>query len=111
MTKPDFSVLKPKVVLGIAAHPDDLDYGAAGTMAGFAQTGADVHYLILTDGSKGSADLKISPIELVKLREAEQRAAVKVVGGKSVQFLGYPDGGLEVTLDLKKTDCQSHPNY
>lgn len=102
MTKPVFPVLKPKVVLGIAAHPDDLDYGAAGAMASFARAGAEVHYLILTDGSKGSADLSISPIELVKLREAEQRAATQAVGGKSVQFLGYPDGGLEVTLDLKK---------
>lgn len=102
MTKQDFPELKPKIVLGIAAHPDDLDFGASGTMASYAKAGAEVHYLILTDGSKGSSDLKMSPIELVKLREDEQKAAVDIIGGKSVQFLGYPDGGLEVTLDLKK---------
>lgn len=102
MDKQQFSPLVPKIVLGIAAHPDDLDFGASGTMAGFAKAGAEVHYLILTDGSKGSADRKMLPAELVKIREAEQRDAVKIIGGKSVQFLGYPDGGLEVTLELKK---------
>lgn len=102
MTKQAFPPLKPKIVLGIAAHPDDLDFGASGTMAGFAKAGAEVHYLILTDGSKGSADRNILSTELVKVREAEQRAAVAIIGGNSVQFLGYPDGGLEVTLELKK---------
>jgi LmbE family N-acetylglucosaminyl deacetylase len=97
-----FSPLTPKIVLGIAAHPDDLDFGAAGTMAAFAAAGAEVHYLILTDGSKGSEDPDITSAELVKIREAEQRAAVKAIGGKSVQFLGYPDGELEVTMELKK---------
>ncbi|HET9174649.1 MAG TPA: PIG-L deacetylase family protein [Candidatus Saccharimonadales bacterium] len=94
--------LTPKVVLGIAAHPDDLDFGAAGTMAAFANAGADIHYLILTDGSKGSSDVEMSPPTLVKTREAEQRAAVEILGGKDVTFLGYPDGELEVTMQLKK---------
>lgn len=94
--------LKPKVVLGIAAHPDDLDFGASGTMAGFAKNGAAVHYLIVTDGSKGSDDPKVSSAELVKIRQKEQRSAVKAIGGKSVTFLGYPDGELEVTMKLKR---------
>ena len=94
--------LKPKVVLGVAAHPDDLDFGASGTMAGFAKNGAAVHYLIITDGSKGSDDLNLSSAELIKIREDEQRNAVKSIGGKSVTFLGYPDGELEVTMALKK---------
>lgn len=94
--------LKPKVVLGVAAHPDDLDFGASGTMAGFAKAGADVHYLIITDGSKGSDDPNISSAELIKMRENEQRNAVKAIGGKSVTFLGYPDGELEITMGLKK---------
>ena len=98
----DFKPLKPKVVLGIAAHPDDLDFGAAGTMAAFAAQGADVHYLILTDGSKGSDKPNITSAQLIKLREQEQQDAVKVIGGKSVQFLGHPDGELEVTMELKK---------
>ena len=94
--------LKPKVVLGVAAHPDDLDFGASGTMAGFAKNGAAVHYLIVTDGSKGSSDTKLSSADLIKIREKEQRKAVKAIGGKSVTFLGYPDGELEVTMALKK---------
>ncbi len=97
-----FPELKPKVVLGIAAHPDDLDFGSAGTMAALAANGADVHYLILTDGSKGTSDTKLSQAQLITMREEEQRAALKILGGKTVTFLGYPDGGLEVTLDLKR---------
>jgi LmbE family N-acetylglucosaminyl deacetylase len=94
--------LKPKIVLGIAAHPDDLDFGAAGTMAHFAETGAAVHYLILTDGSSGSEDKDMTPERLTKIREEEQNAAVKEIGGKSVTFLGYPDGQLEITMALKR---------
>ncbi len=109
MQSNNFSELRPKIVLGVAAHPDDLDFGSAGTMAAFAAQGAQVHYLILTDGSKGSADYKASPIELAKTREAEQRAALKVIGSseKNVEFLGYPDGELEVTLDLKRDIVRS----
>jgi LmbE family N-acetylglucosaminyl deacetylase len=102
MDDQQFEALKPKIVLGIAAHPDDLDFGAAGTMAHFAKEGAAVHYLILTDGSKGSEDRTMTPQKLTKIREAEQRAAVKAIGGKGVTFLGYPDGGLEITMELKK---------
>jgi LmbE family N-acetylglucosaminyl deacetylase len=102
MDKPQFEPLKPKIVLGIAAHPDDLDFGAAGTMAHFAHSGAAVHYLILTDGSSGSEDKAMTPEKLVAIREEEQKAAVKEIGGKSVTFLGYPDGQLEVTMQLKR---------
>lgn len=102
MDNPTFEPLKPKVVLGIAAHPDDLDFGAAGTMAKFASEGAEVYYLILTDGSKGSEDPEMTAEKLTKIREAEQRDAVSVIGGKGVTFLGHPDGLLEVTMDLKK---------
>jgi LmbE family N-acetylglucosaminyl deacetylase len=102
MQPTEFAELSPKVVLGIAAHPDDLDFSASGTLAKFAAQGAEVHYLILTDGSKGSADATASPAELAKTREAEQQAAVDTIGGAGAQFLGYPDGGLLVTLALKK---------
>ena len=100
----NFEELKPKIVLGIAAHPDDLDFGSSGTMAKFIEMGAEVHYLILTDGSQGSSDLNAVPSELTRTREAEQRAALKVLGSKAenVTFLGYPDGRLEITLEAKK---------
>jgi LmbE family N-acetylglucosaminyl deacetylase len=102
MEEINFDPLAPKIVLGIAAHPDDLDFGAAGTMAHFAEQGADVHYLILTDGSSGSEDKDMTTERLTKIREEEQNAAVKEIGGKSVTFLGYPDGQLEITMALKR---------
>lgn len=104
----DFSnnTLKPKVVLGVAAHPDDLDFGASGSMSKWAKEGADVYYLILTDGSKGSDDPKITSEELVKIRQNEQRKAAEAVGAKDVFFLSYPDAYLEVTMDLKKDICR-----
>ncbi len=102
MAEKGYPFLQARTVLGIAAHPDDLDFGAAGTMAKFAQQGASVHYLIITDGSKGSSDPSVSAEELVKIREAEQKDAVKVIGGKDVYFLGYPDGELEITIQLKR---------
>lgn len=102
MTMSSFSPLKPKVVLGVAAHPDDLDFGASGTMASFANNGADVHYLILTDGGKGTNDRHITSEQLTKIRQKEQQNALLAIGGKSVSFLAYPDGYLEVTMELKK---------
>jgi len=100
--KHNFPLLQPKIILGIAAHPDDLDVGAGGTIAEFIRRGAVVHYLILTDGSKGSDNLTITSAELVTIRQSEQRRALEIVGGKSVTFLDYPDGELEITLQLKK---------
>ena len=102
MDKAQFEPLKPKVVLGIAAHPDDLDFGASGTMAALAAQGAKVYYLILTDGSKGTADKTLSSKELSRIRHQEQQAAVKAIGGQKAIFLDYPDGYLEITMDLKK---------
>lgn len=102
MDQTKFSPLKPRVVLGVAAHPDDLDFGSSGTMAKFAAGGAEVHYLILTDGSKGTADEKLKPEQLTNMRQKEQQAALEAVGGKQVHFLNYCDGELEVTLQLKK---------
>lgn len=102
MTQQSFSPLKPKIVLGVAAHPDDLDFGASGSLATFAAQGADVYYLLLTDGSKGSADYNASAVELIRTRQAEQRAAIQAIGAKDVKFLDYPDGELEVTMDVKR---------
>lgn len=102
-----FPCLQPKVVLGVAAHPDDLDVIAGGTIAKFAAQGAEVHYLILTDGGKGSDDPTATSAELTQLRHAEQQAGLEIVGGKSITFLDYPDGELEVTMQLKKQIVKS----
>jgi LmbE family N-acetylglucosaminyl deacetylase len=99
MAKDDF---KPKIVLAIAAHPDDVDFGFSGSIAKWAADGTKVYYLIITDGSKGSDDLTISPAALIKMREKEQRAAAKVLGAREVSFLGYPDSELVLSMELKK---------
>ena len=94
--------LHPQVVLGVGAHPDDLDFMAGGSLATFAAQGAKVYYLILTDGSRGSADLSADSQALVATRKAEQDAAVKATGAAGSEFLDYTDGQLEITMELKK---------
>lgn len=94
--------LKPRVVLGVAAHPDDLDFGAAGSMAKYAKNGAEVYYLILTDGSKGTDDHSISERQLQEIRNKEQKAAIEAIGGAGVYFLEFVDGELENNKDVRK---------
>lgn len=102
MTKQDFPPLKPKVVLGISAHPDDLDFSCSATMAGFAKAGAKVYYLILTDGGKGSEDREMSSETLRDMRREEQRNAGKILGLADVFFCDYPDGTLQNSMDVKR---------
>lgn len=94
--------LRPRKVLGVAAHPDDLDFMAAGSMAAWAAADADVCYLVLTDGGKGTDDRGLSPAQLIEMRREEQRAAGKILGLKEVLFLDYPDGALENSLDVRR---------
>ncbi|HSX30286.1 MAG TPA: PIG-L deacetylase family protein [Candidatus Saccharimonadales bacterium] len=102
MTEPPQAPLSPSVVLAVAAHPDDIDYTAAGTMAAFARRGAQVYYLVLTDGGNGSEDRTMTPEKLRDIRRDEQRKAAKIVGAQDVFFLDYPDGTLESTLAVKR---------
>lgn len=83
--------MKGKIVLGVAAHPDDLDFGASGTIAKWIKDGATVYYLICTDGSKGSDDPKMTHDKLTKIRRQEQIAAGKILGLKNVYFLNHKD--------------------
>jgi LmbE family N-acetylglucosaminyl deacetylase len=89
-------------VLVIAAHPDDVDFGAAGTVATWTQAGQEVIYCIATDGDAGGSDPSVSRADMVVVRRAEQVAAAKCVGVDDVRFLGYPDGRVEPTLGLRK---------
>jgi len=89
--------------LVVAAHPDDPDFGVAGTAAQLASEGHAVHYVMCTSGDAGSDDPTISPSELVRIREAEQAAAGRILGLSGVHFLRYPDGELQPTLELRKT--------
>lgn len=88
-------------ILVISAHPDDVDFGCAGTLAKFALEGAEIFYTICTSGEKGSDHPQLSNLELALLREKEQRAAAKVIGVKEVIFLRKPDGELQYSLEFR----------
>jgi len=89
-------------VLVVVAHPDDVDFGAAGTVARFTDGGVQVHYCIVTDGDAGGFDARIARSSIGPMRRAEQTAAAKEVGVSDLHFLGYPDGRLEPTLALRR---------
>ncbi|MDQ6691249.1 MAG: PIG-L family deacetylase [Candidatus Dormibacteraeota bacterium] len=89
-------------VLMISAHPDDPDFGAAGTLARLAQAGSEVKIVICTDGSEGGEDPAIPDHVLTAQRYEEQRAAAKELGIAEVIFLGHPDGRLQHTLDFRR---------
>lgn len=91
-----------KIILAVGAHPDDIDIRCAGAIAKWIQEGATAYYLILTDGSKGSEDPKISNQELTKLRHSEQQNSADLLGVKKVFFLDFIDGELENTHKLRK---------
>ena len=99
---PDDGEAPNKRALLVAAHPDDSEFGAAGTVALWARDGWDVYYLICSDGSKGSEDPEMTAEVLVPLRREEQRAAAAVAGAKDVFFLDYVDGELAYTPDLAR---------
>ena len=86
----------------VVAHPDDAEWMCAGTVAKWCAEGWRVVYVLCTDGSKGSSDPGITSEDLVRLREAEQREAARVLGVEEVVFLGHPDAYLEPNLELRK---------
>ena len=93
-------------VLVVTAHPDDVDFGWAGSVAVFTDTGIDVTYCIVTDGDAGGSEYGVPRGDMAPLRRDEQRAAAAVVGVHEVHFLGYPDGRLEATIELRKDLCR-----
>ena len=88
--------------LVVVAHPDDADFGAAGTIASWTAAGTTVTYVLCTDGDAGGFDLAVPRSEIPAIRRAEQNAAGAAVGVHDVRFLGYPDGDLRVTQDLRR---------
>ncbi|CAB4538690.1 MAG: PIG-L family deacetylase [Actinobacteria bacterium] len=94
----------PSSALAIGAHPDDVEFGAGGTLAKWAAAGCVVHHLVCTDGSKGTWDVDADTVALVRRRQQEQREAARRLAGAaagSVVFLGQVDGELESTLALR----------
>jgi LmbE family N-acetylglucosaminyl deacetylase len=89
-------------VLVVSAHPDDVDFGAAGSVAVWTDAGVDVAYCIVTDGDAGGADRTMPRDEMATLRRTEQRAAAAEVGVQELTFLGYPDGRVETGQALRR---------
>ncbi len=95
----------PQRVLTIGAHPDDAEFGAGGTLAGWSESGAHITMLVVSDGSKGTWDPSIPQEALVSMRAAEQRAAADALGAAAVVMLEHTDGELENTRELRKELC------
>jgi LmbE family N-acetylglucosaminyl deacetylase len=89
-------------VMVVTAHPDDSEFGAGGTIARLVANGAEVTYVIVTNGNKGSSDRTMTSERLATIREEEQRNAARTLGVARVEFLGYPDGEVEDTRDLRR---------
>ena len=86
----------------VVAHPDDAEWGCAGTVALWCAMGWDVVYVMCTDGSKGSSDPEMTAQQLVEIRTRAQQNAGKVLGLRDVVFLGYEDAMLQPTLDVRR---------
>jgi LmbE family N-acetylglucosaminyl deacetylase len=84
----------PRRALAIGAHPDDIEFGCAATLAKWSEAGTEVHLLVLTDGSKGSWDPDEDQRALIGTRKTEQEAAASALGASTVHFLGLVDGEL-----------------
>lgn len=95
----------PPRAMVVFAHPDDAEFGSAGTVALWAELGTHVTYCLLTSGNKGTHDPKMPPDELARIREREQRAAGTVLGVKEFVFLRHDDGELEVSMQLRAEVC------
>lgn len=87
-------------VLVVVAHPDDIDFGGAGTVALWTKAGIEVQYCIVTDGQAGGFEPERDRAEIPVVRRAEQTAAAHQVGVRDLHFLGYTDGAVEPTLEL-----------
>jgi LmbE family N-acetylglucosaminyl deacetylase len=89
-------------VLVVTPHPDDAEFGVAGTVAKWTQEGKQVVYVVCTNGNKGTSDPDVKPDELAKIRQNEQRAAAEILGVREVVFLENQDQGLEDTPEFRK---------
>ena len=89
-------------VMVVTPHPDDAEYGVAGTVVCWVSQGKEIVYVVCTNGDKGTSDASIKPEELAKTREEEQIAAANLLGVREVIFLRHPDQGLEDTPEFRK---------
>ncbi|GJM40519.1 MAG: GlcNAc-PI de-N-acetylase [Ardenticatenaceae bacterium] len=92
----------PERAMFIFAHPDDIEFGSAGTAAKWAKHGCEVSYIVLTDGNIGSREEGMTAEKLAKIRRREQSEAAEVAGVARCLFMGEPDGRLQPTIELRK---------
>lgn len=96
------NIQTPKRALAIAAHPDDVEFGAGGTVAKWSAEGCEVSIMVCTDGSKGTWDPTTDDAQLIATRQVEQRAAAEALGATGeVVFLGHTDGELQSGLEQR----------
>lgn len=95
----------------VVAHPDDAEYGCAGTMVKWCRDGMEVVLVICTDGSKGTSDREVTGAQLADIRRREQIASGEVIGLKKVVFLGYEDSTLQPTLGLRRDIAREIRRY
>jgi LmbE family N-acetylglucosaminyl deacetylase len=104
-TPGDAPLAPPTRALAIGAHPDDVEFGAGGTLARWAAAGTDVHLLVLTDGSKGTWNADDDLARLVATRIDEARNAATTLAGATVHFGGFVDGELESGVEVRRVVC------
>ncbi|MEZ5281446.1 MAG: PIG-L deacetylase family protein [Acidimicrobiales bacterium] len=92
----------PEKVLVVVAHPDDIDFGTAGTIAALTAAGSDVVYCLVTSGEAGDDDMTVPADELAELRQREQTEAAALVGVFELHWLGHPDGAVVADLNLRR---------
>jgi LmbE family N-acetylglucosaminyl deacetylase len=92
----------PESAMAIYAHPDDIEFSCAGTMARWSKAGTRVCYVLCTSGDVGIDTPGMTRERATEIREAESRAAAQIAGTQDVVFLREPDGLLAATLDLRK---------
>lgn len=92
----------PESAMAIVAHPDDIEFSCAGTLARWAHKGTRVSYVICTSGEVGIAKAGMSRAKAAEIREDEQRQAAEIAGASEVIFLREPDGMLQATIELRK---------
>lgn len=92
----------PESAMAVVAHPDDIEYSCAGTLARWAKAGAKTYYVVLTSGDVGIATPGMTKARAAEIREDEQRNAARIAGAAEVVFLREPDGMLQPTLEVRK---------
>lgn len=95
-------IREPTEVMVVTPHPDDAEYGVAGTVARWTREGKNVIYVVCTNGDKGASDANAKPDKLARIREQEQMAAARLLGVKEVTFLRHADQSLEDTPAFRK---------